>query len=48
MKSYFFMLLCVTVVYVSPVYAMNACSMGNNDQEVYSCAKKTGMKLRLI
>lgn len=40
MKSYFFMLLCVTVVYVSSVYAMNACSMGNNGQEVYSYAQK--------
>lgn len=40
MRTYFSLLLCVTVFYVSPVYATSDCSSGNNDQEVYTCAQK--------
>ena len=40
MRIYFSLLLCVTVMYVSPVHAMSDCSKGNNDQEVYSCAQQ--------
>lgn len=40
MRSYFCLLLYVTVVYVSPAHAMSDCSKGNNDQEVYSCAQQ--------
>lgn len=40
MRTYFSLLLCVTVFYVSPVYATSDCSSGNNDQEVYTGAQK--------
>lgn len=40
MRTYFSLLPCVTVFYVSPVYATSDCSSGNNDQEVYTCAQK--------
>lgn len=40
MRSYFSLLLCATIVYVSPGHAMSDCSSGNNVPEVYSCAQK--------
>lgn len=40
MRTYFSLLLCVTVFYVSPVHATSDFSSGNNDQEVYTCAQK--------
>lgn len=40
MRTYFSSLLCVTVFYVSPVFATSDCSSGNNDQEVHTCTQK--------
>lgn len=40
MRTYFSLLLCVTVFYVSPVFATSDCSSGNNDQEVHTCTQK--------
>lgn len=40
MRTYFSLLLCATVFYVSPVHAMSDCSKGNNVQEVNECAEK--------
>lgn len=40
MRTCFSILLSITVMYVSPVDAMSDCSKGNNDQEVYNCARK--------
>jgi len=40
MRSCLSLFLCITAVYVFPVHAMSDCSIGNNDQEVYSCAQK--------
>ncbi len=40
MRTYFSLLLCVTVFYVSPVFATSDCSSGNNDQEFHTCTQK--------
>lgn len=40
MRTYFSLLLCVTVFYVAPVFATSDCSSGNNDQEVHTCTQK--------
>lgn len=40
MRSCLSSLLCVIVIYVSPLNAMSDCSGGNNDQVIYSCAQK--------
>lgn len=40
MRSCLSLFLRITAVYVFPVHAMSDCSIGNKDQEVYSCVQK--------
>lgn len=38
--KYYFLLLCISAIYICPVHAMSDCSNGNNVQEVNECAAR--------
>lgn len=45
--KYYFLLLCISAVYICPAHAMSDCSKGNNVQEVNECAERNKTEAEL-